>query len=177
MSNPINVNPSIANLGLRELAKFGSSIYGNDIYYLKNFIDLMIPVIGEKEIVERLLKNETNNKERLVQIGTNWEQTKIKLKKLDKLIERTKASFDSLEDKTLKKKELVSYKNLLTKASKITPLKSLIFDLMVFLIEDTTIGRMTIPSEYFKILEHKGHRPVGEMDKRLLGGRMEYGQR
>jgi len=168
----INLNPTFTQISQRKIAFFCSSTLGNDIYYLKEFIDLMINVIGEQEVVRLLMIDKSNNSEVNKKIGENWNKQKgIKnsLKKLDKIIEQTKSAYDLLEDKSLKKKEKADYSRLVNKANKISLIKPEIYSLFVFLVNCTSLQRMTIPQDYFKILEHRGNKPVQGFDKRRVG--------
>ena len=167
----IALNNSFSQFALRKIAYASSSTLGNDLYFLKEFVDMMVNVIGEDAVIELLKKNNSGNKTNLNRIGKEWnEQTgmKRKLIKLDKIIEKTKASYDLLDDKTLKKKD-VKYENFKEKAKKISVIKPDLFALFVFLVNSTSISRMTIPQEYFKHLEHRQSRSVGDLDKRRVG--------
>ena len=103
------LNNSFSQFALRKIAYASSSTLGNDIYFLKEFIDLMIQVIGEDKVIKMLKEDKGNNRTNLNKIGNNWNEPsgmKNNLIKFDKVVEKTKASFDLLEDKTLKKKDI-----------------------------------------------------------------------
>lgn len=168
----IILNSVFTQLALRKCAFFGSSTLGNDIYYLKEFIDLMINIVGEERVIELLKNDKSSNSKVLNRIAKEWHEKKgmkRKLSKFDKLIEKTKLAFDKLEDKNFKKTDDPSYKTLTEKSKKITALKPEIYALFVFLVNNSTLSRMTIPPDYFKILEQRFSRPIGEFDKRRVG--------
>lgn len=168
----ISVNPIFTSISLRKIAFFCSSKLGDDIYYLKEFIDIMINVYGEDLLIDMLKKDQSNNKKILNKIGNDWDKSngmRNNLKKFDKLIEITKSAYDTLDDKTLKKTDSPSYKTFLEKSKRIPAIKDDFYALFVFLVNNSSINRMSIPQEYFKILEHRFNRAVGEMEKRRIG--------
>lgn len=164
----INLNPTFTQISQRKIAFFCSSVLGNDIYYMKEFIDLMINVFGEEELL-KLLKNDKSKLNK--KIGEDWNKPKgmkKSLKNFDKLIEQTKSAYDLLEDKSLKKKGTPDYTKLMSKAKKIPAIKPDVYSLFVFFINNTSLQRMTIPQEYYKILEHRGNKPVQGFDKKRV---------
>ncbi len=174
----IELNHIFSQTSLRKIAFSSSSTLGNDVYYLKEFIDLMINVVGEEKVIEMLKKDISGNKKRLNKIGEDWNKPtgiKRKFKKLDMLIQKTKSAYDILEDKTLAKKEnkdKVNYMVFSQKAKMIPMINEELYALFVFFVLNTSLKMKTIPPEYYKILEHKNFRTVGEMEKR----RMAHGQ-
>jgi hypothetical protein len=163
----VTLNSIFTQLSLRKIAYFISSTLGNDIYYLKEFIDIGLSIIGEEKAIEMLKKG--NSAEKL--LGENWNKAngvKKQLIKLDKIIEKTKNAYDLLEDKTMKKNEK-DYKIFADRCKKVSLIKPELFTLFVFLINNTTLKNGNIPSDYYKILEHKGFRAVGELDRRRVG--------
>jgi len=175
MTSEVNLNSIFTQLSLRKIAFFGSSILGNDIYFLKEFIDLMINIIGEETLIEMLKKDNSRNKKINNLLGENWEKPtgmKRTLKKFDMVIEKTKTAYDLLENQEIDKKQkdrTLKYQLFSQKAKKIPVIKPDVYSLFIFLVNNTSIKRMTIPQEYFKILEHKGYRSMDEFDKRRVG--------
>jgi len=95
MMMEISVNPASTSILLRKLAFFGSSLLGNDIYYMKEFIDLLINIVGEDKLIGLLINDTSNNRTRNNEIGRNWNKPngmKSKLRNFDKIIERTKSA-------------------------------------------------------------------------------------
>jgi len=167
----ISLNPTITQIAQRKIAFFASSHLSNDLYFLKEFIDLMINVVGEEELIALLKKDDGTNSKRNNEIAKNWNKPngiKKTLKKFDKLIEQTKSVYDLIEDKSLKKKEKSDYSKLTSKAKKISVIKPDIYSLFVFLVNCTSLNRMTIPQEYYKILEHRGNKPIQGFDKKRV---------
>lgn len=168
----ISITPIFGELALRKIAQFGSSYLGNDIYYMKEFIDLMINIVGEDKLIELLKNDDSDNKKRNNEIGKNWNEpfgTKRKLIEFDIIVEKTKASYDILEDKTLNKIKDLKYEDFINKAKKIPAIKPDLYSLFVFLINCSSIQRMTIKPEWYKILEHRGNRSIGELEKKRVG--------
>lgn len=156
----ITLNNIYDKLALKKLAMWGSSNLGNDIYYLKEFIDMMINVIGEDKLVKMLQEDKSTNATRTNYLGNNWLKVKKKLKEFDEIVEKSKSAYDLLEDKTMKKKDKdLSVFN--EKAKKIPMIKEDVYTLFIFLISNTSLNIRTIPSEFWKILEYKGSR-LGE---------------
>lgn len=163
----ISLSPAITQLCLRKLALYGSSVLGNDIYYLKEFNDIIISSIGEDVLVNMLKSDVSRNSRILNKIGNNWYLSngmKRKLEKFDKIIEDTKSSYDVLEDKKLEKKNK-GYSNFVSKSSRLPAIKSDFYALFNFLVESTSISNKTIPPEFFKILEHMGNKPMIGMSR------------
>lgn len=168
----IPINPIFTTMCLRKLAFFSSSTLGNDIYYLKEFVEIMINVIGENKLVDMLKTDNSNNKDVYNRIGENWNKIngiKKGLSNLDKVVESTKQSYDILEDKSLKDFKKLNYKNFIKRSSKIPMIKQDLYALFVFLVNSTTIKRMTIPADYFKIFESRNFKSISEFDKRKVG--------
>jgi len=161
----INLNQVFTQLALRKIALFCSSTNGNDLYFLKEFIDIMINVVGEERLINMLKEDSSEINKNL---GENWIKVKLDLKKFDKIVEKTKASYDLLEDKTMDKKDL-KYKDFSEKARKIPLIKQDIYTLFVFLINNTSISQKSIPPEMFKLLDFPRSRAIGELDKRRVG--------
>ena len=151
-----SVNPITSQLILRNLGMYCSSYLANDIYFLLESINLMISDIGE-EFVEKRYKQE----------GKDWKKVKVKLEELNKLVIRTKTFYDPIIDKKFDKKEINENKTqsmfkkyFVKTGSKIALLQRDMYDIFIFLVKSTTIQRMTIPSEAFKVLEHSGFRKM-----------------
>lgn len=152
------ISPLIQQQILRMLGSALSTYNGADIYYYVRATYMMI-----SDLEEDYVKEEWEKK------GGNWEKTKKNLEKLDKKANYVKAYFDSLEDKKFekKKKELEIKKYYIKGVSKIPLLMPEFFDLFVFLLKKTPLHRQTIPSQAFKIIEHKKVAPFGEKKPRI----------
>lgn len=171
-----NLNPLISDLALRKTAMWGSSTLGNDIYYLKECVDLIINVIGEEKFVEMLINDKSPNCKVNNEIGKNWYRgngMKHRLRKFDKIVETTKASYDVLEDKTLNKKD-IKYTKFISKATRVPMIKQDLYALYVFVILNTNLSRMTVRSEMWKILENKGSKLGDTRRPTLMGGGVPF---
>lgn len=168
----VKLNDIFTQLSLRKIAYFSSSVLGNDIYFLREYIDVMINVIGEEKLIEMLLKDDSPNSKKNKEIGENWYKNKgmkKMLRNFDRIIEETKSAYDFVEDKTLKKRD-VNFSRFSSKAKKIPMIKPEIYALFVFLVKNTSINRMTIPPEYYRIVEHVGYRSLGDLKKKRSVG-------
>jgi hypothetical protein len=179
----INLNSVFSTIALRKIAYYTGSFLGNDIYFMKEFVDLMIGAIGEEKIVERLKFDKSQNSKRLNQIGENWFKPngmKNKLKKFDKIIEKTKLSYDVLEDPTLSKnkeeKKDLKYSDFSIKAMKIPAIKEDFISLFVFLVNSTQLSQMSLKPEDIKVMENKGYKVVDDLDKKRLGDKLSSGR-
>jgi hypothetical protein len=174
-----NLNSIFQNTGLRKIARFTSSANGNDIYYLKEFVDIMINIVGEVRLVEELKKDKGNNKERLNKIGKNWfknKGTKSKLRKFDGLIQKTKGAYDLIEDKTFAKKDnkdKISFSIFSQKAKLLPAINEDLYALFVFFVTNTSLNMKSIPPEYYKDLDHKDYRTVGQMERKPVMEKLE----
>lgn len=170
--NELALNQIFTQIGLRKIAYFCSSTLGNDLYFLKEFIEVMINVIGEEKLITMLKDDISSNSKVNKQIGENWFKSngmKKKLIELDRIIEQTKCAYDLLEDKTLKDTKKPSYKNFIKKCKKVPMIKPELYSLFVFLVNSSSIKRMSINPEYFKVLESRQFKMAGEFDKKRVG--------
>jgi hypothetical protein len=173
--NEINLNPVITQLALRELAKYGANTLGNDSYYLKNFVELLIPVFGEDNLIEMLKNDKGNNSKRNNEMGINW-FSKIKgmskkLQDFNSIILKTKWAWDCIENKEFTKlNKDPNFSNFIKNAEKVSRYTSDITSLAIFMITSTPLKNTSIPSELWKILDQKNSR-IGEFDKRRIGDR------
>ncbi|MCK9370208.1 hypothetical protein M0R04_09910, partial [Candidatus Dojkabacteria bacterium] len=138
-----------------------------EMYYLVRAIRILLEVIGEKK-VKRLWEKE----------GYNWEKTEKLLKRADRLAIEVKAYYDDIEQKRAGKstKETNPRKYFLKTASKIPAINEELYRLFVFLSMHCSIHRMSIPSEAFKILEHKDRKPLDLSRKPIMPNTQEISQ-
>lgn len=146
-----SISPLVSQMILRILGSYCSTHVGNDVYYLVRAINMMKSDLGEE-----FIKKEWESS------GRNWEKTKNNLEKLEKKSIEVKAFYDSIEDKKMEKKtqELTIKRFYIKTASKIPVLLPEIYDLFIILIKKTQLQRQTIPSEAFRILEHKNYKTI-----------------
>lgn len=176
MTNLVPVNQVISQIAMKKIAYFGGSTLGNDIYYMKEFIDILINVIGENRLINLLSKDESENRNINNRIGEDWFKSngmKRKLLKFDKKIDETKRTYDILDTNDLKKKDTPNFKNFLENAGNISPIKPDLYSLFVFIISCSSIQKMSIRTEDFKVMQQKGYRSAGELNKRKVGDRVE----
>ena len=152
--NLISSPAIIYQLYHRKLGAFGSSTIGNDLYYLKEFVDLGIQDFGEDRIVEMLKADESKNSRRCRELGENWKMVSKRLKYFDIALNKSKGFYDKVEKKDFSKIDDKDVKNFLRLARKISLIKQDIYTLAIFLIKNSPLQKQTIPSEAWKILEH-----------------------
>ena len=124
--------PPIFSLYLRKLGAFGTSTMGNDLYYLKEFVDMCIQDFGEEKIVEMLKKDKSLNMKNCRRIGENWEKVKRDLNKFDVHVSRAKGFFDKIEKKDFKKMGDEDTQAFLGYTKKVPLIKIDIYCLFVF---------------------------------------------
>lgn len=156
------ISPLINQMSLRNLGIYSSSYLANDIYYLIETINLLLPDIGE-DFISKKYKEQ----------GKDWEKTKKNLDKLNKLVIKVKIHYDAIEDKKFSKiakkdPERILQRFFIKTASKIALAQRELYDLFVFLVKLSTIQRQQIPSEAFKILEHIGFKKI-DLTKKPIG--------
>ena len=131
-------------------------------------IDLFINSFGKSKVLE-LLEKESGS---LKKIADNWNKNNGFLKKFYKVFFNSsigKLAQDTLKDKKLKEKDTFEYRRLVKGMKKINCIRPEISALYVFLINNSVIKNMSIPREYFKVLEHSTYKLVPEDKKRKVG--------
>lgn len=161
----ISISPVLAQLYLRKLAQFGSSYFGNDVYALKEFVDVCMNEVGVEKLIEMLKMDEGENKERNRYLGNNWEKIQLRLNKFDKMVSIAKPLYDKVENKKFTKISEKDVKDAIRASSKISIIKQDVYTLAVFLIKNSTLQRMTVPSDAWKILE-RTHKIIGAPQRR-----------
>jgi len=152
----LNVSPLLMPIYTRKLGIYCSGYLGNDIYYLKEFVDIFINEIGENKVVEMLKNDNSENSKRCNLIGDNWDNFKSKMLKFDILLGKAKGFYDKIENKKFTKVTEKDVKEFMRLVKKIPLIKQDLYTIMIFLIKNTTLQRMSIPPDAFKILEHLG---------------------
>ena len=169
----INISPIYATTIVQKIALYCSSYLGNDIYYLKEAVMLMINLYGEEKLVEMLKKDDSDNKKVVRKIGENWHNPKgmkKKLKKISKILELINKSYSILEDKTIpkEKRDKITYKDFIKQCKEFPKIESDFYALFVFLVQNSSIQNMNISSQYLKVLE-SGGKTFGGVQKERLG--------
>ena len=138
----ISFPPAINQIELRKLAMFCSSYLGNDLYFLNEFNMIALSTFKEMKSEKWIEEN-----------FKGYEQIKPKLRKLGKRINEAKAYYDAIEDKRFEKKdkETEIKRAWLYKIRPIALVQQEIFDLMVFIIMNTSLQRQSMKSDSFKI--------------------------
>lgn len=148
------ISPLIMQMATRNLGMYCSSYLANDLYYLLESVNLLIPDIGEDFISEKYKEE-----------GKDWNEIKKKLEKLTKLIIKVKVWYDPIEDKKFqriakKDPERKIQRFFIKTASKVALMQSELYNLFVFLVKNTSIQRNQIHTDAFKILEHTGFKKL-----------------
>lgn len=152
----------------RKIAYSSSTYLANDVYFKMGVIDLFINSYG----IEKLKGMLDNSKiESLKKISEKLNLPGGFLNKFYKVYSKSsiaKLSQDTLKDKELKNKDTFEYKRLMKDMRKINCIRPHITQLYVFLIENSAIKNLTIPPEYFKIIEHSNYKNISD-SKRKVG--------
>ena len=168
----ISINPIYATTIVQKIALYCSSYNGNDIYYLKEAVMIMINLFGEEQLVEMLKKDESNNKLVVRKIGEDWYKQrgmKRKLQKMSIILEKINKSYSILEDKTLpkEKRNKITYRDFLRQCKEFPRIENDFYALFVFLVQNSSIQNMNISSQYLKVLETGGKTFGGVQKERL----------
>lgn len=169
MSDLIFLSQAITGEIQRKIAYSSSSYFANDIYFKMGVIELFISSFGHEKIIE-LLSN--SDSEVLKNIGLNWNKSSGFYRKFNRLLSSTsiaKLSQDAIKDKKLKEKDTFEYHRFVKDMKKINVIRPEITTLYVFLVDNSMIKNMTIPREYYKVLEHTNYKVVPEDKKRRVG--------
>lgn len=169
----INISPIYATTIVQKIALYCSSYNGNDIYYLKEAVMLLVNLFGEERLIEMMKKDESANKLIVRKIGENWNKPKGMKKKLQKIsiiLEKINKSYSILEDKTLpkEKREKITYRDYLRFCKEFPKIENDFYALFVFLIQNSSIQNMNISPQFLKVLE-SGGRTFGGVDKLKVG--------
>lgn len=156
------ISPLITQVALRNLGMYCSSYLANDLYFFMEAVHLLVADIGDVNLTKLFQES-----------GKDWTVTKKRIEEIDKKIMAMKVFYDALEDKKFahKDKENILKKYFVKTASKIALMQTEIYELFVFLVKSSTLQRMTIPQDAFKILEHIGFKKI-ELDKRRAPNQM-----
>ncbi len=146
-----SISPLISQIVLRHLGLYSSERLSVDIYSLMEAVNILISDFGEDYLKQEYKK-----------IGKDWGEIKVKLDTINKLVTKTKIFYDPIIDKKFAKEttdvnkvQSMFKKHFIKTASKISLMQREIYDLFIFLIKNCTIQRLSIPSDAFKILEHR----------------------
>ncbi len=154
MPNLISSPHLVYQIYLRKWGAFGGSSMGNDIYYLKEFVDLCIQDFGEDNVVEMLKNDNSPNSRNYNRIAENWKSVKIKMKRLDVWLNKAKGYFDKVEKKDYTKINDKDVREFLRYSRRIPLIKPDLYSLAIFLVKNSPLQKQTIPSEAWKVLEH-----------------------
>jgi len=144
--------PSITQMVQRNLGASASSYLGNDIYYLIKAVDALVSNVGE-DFVKKLIEER----------GRRWEDVKKTLLEMNSLSIEVKVFYDLIQDKKFEKKEVnlfnaqKMFRNYFKNTAKKIPLMQReLYDLLIILLENTNVGKRTIPSDAWRVVEHIG---------------------
>src|SRR3990167_10933930 len=143
------ISPIVSKMILRNLGMAVSTYLGLDFYYLLEAVNTLVSDVGEEWL-------EKKHKE----IGKEWKDIKENLNELNKLSTKTKLFYDAIADKKFDKMDSSKVQSMFNhqfkkNSSKIALSQRELYDLFIFLVKNTTIKNQDIPSDAFKILEHR----------------------
>lgn len=172
----ISISPIYATTIVQKIALYCSSYNGNDLYYLKEAMMILISLFGEENLVNMMKNDNSNNKEVVRKIGNDWYKPKgmkKNLRKISRILELTHKSYSILEDKKLTKeqREKITYEDFVEQCEFVPKIENEFYALFVFLIENSSIQNMNISSQYLKVLETG--KSFGGVDKRRLGDKKD----
>lgn len=154
----------------RKIAYSSSTYLANDVYFKMGVIDLFINSYGKDQLKEMLSQSEVPT---LKKMSEKFDSVGGFLSKFYKTYSNSsiaKLSQDTLKDKELKKKDTFEYRRLARDMRKINCIRPEITMLYVFCIENTPIRNMSIPREYYKIIEHVSYKNISDnLNKRKVG--------
>ena len=144
----------VGQMVLRKCGMFASSSLADDLYYLLEAVNLLRKDVGDDILKEHY--------------GNEWDNVQRKLIRLQILVNGAKIFYDALEDKVFKKskKEKAIREAFIKYLSQIPLVQDILFDVFIVLVSKTQLQRRQIPSEAFKVLEHKSFRKI-DMSGRL----------
>jgi len=134
----------------RTLGAYGSERLQINLVYLIEACDLIIPLVGEEWLIEQYLKK-----------GKSWADEKIKLASMRKKLMKMKVFYDHLENlrhepiKKIKTTQSEIKRCFQKYIRRIAMMQPDLYFLFVLLCENTTLKSRKIPSDYFKILDHR----------------------
>lgn len=146
--------PIIYQILLRKLGAYGSSSLGNDIYYLKEFVDIFIQDFGEEKVIEMLKNDTSSNSKRCKELAENWKDFKTDWRYFDRALNRAKGYFDKIENKDFSKISEDNVRDFGRYARYVPLIKEDLYTLVVFFIRNSPIQKKTIPLDAWKVLEH-----------------------
>ena len=154
----IQISPIFATTIVQKLALYCSSYNGNDVYYLKETVVLMINLFGEEHLVKMLKEDKSANSKITNKMGEEWFNSngmKNKLKKISTILEKVNKSYSLLEDKTLKKKEKesIKFRDYLVQCRELPRIENDLYALFVFMVQNSSIQQMNISPQFLKVLE------------------------
>ncbi len=149
---------------MRKIAYSSSSYFANDLYFKMSAVQLFISSVGEEKVKKMLLQC---NDKILKKIGEKWESFILYFDKILTTSSIAKLSQDLIKDKEFKKNE--EYDKMVSDLKKMGVIRPQIIALYVFFIENSAIKNMTIPREYYKIIEHSGYKVILDANKRKVG--------
>lgn len=154
----IPISPIYATTIVQKIALYCSSYAGNDTYYLKEAVMLLVNLYGEERIIEMLKKDESPNKTLLRKIGEDWRKPKgmkKKLSKISKILEKINKSYSILEDKKIpkEKKETIKFQDFLKQTKEFPKIEMEFYALFVFLVDNCSVRQMNISPQFLKVLE------------------------
>lgn len=159
-----SVSPIISQMVLRKLGMYCSERMNVDQYYLIEAVNILIAEVGEDFIRERYEK-----------IGRDWDKVKKVLDDITVNVSRVKTFYDPILDKKMSKSSTKGNTNKIEQmflshftkwGRKLALVQRELYDIFVFIVDQTTIQRQQIKNEAFKILEHQGYRTLEDKSKK-----------
>jgi len=157
------IAPSIRQLIIRDLGKYGGNSGANKFFFLINVIDSLVTHIGEDVVIERFnqeierLKNfqEKTGESTIYSRIQTWSQVNTILDNLRPRVSELQFAYDDIKDKTFRdeKKEPLKKLNYKKLTKKISPYQLEIYFVFNLLMKISAMQHQTIPPEAFRTPE------------------------
>jgi len=157
------IAPSIRQLIIRDLGKYGGNSGVNKFFFLTNVIDSLITHIGEDVVIEKFNEEMKRLKEFQEKTGEstiydriqNWSQVNKMLDNLRPKVSEIQFAYDDISDKKFKdeKKDVNKKLNYKKLTKKISPYQLEIYFLFNLLMKISSMQHQTIPPEAFRTPE------------------------
>lgn len=150
----------------RKWAYYGATYLGNDLFYLKEFVDLCIQDLGEEETKQELIDYQGSNEKKLNKIGKDWDDFLLRYKAFGRKIIEAKGFYDKIEKKDFTKIESKDVLDFLGLSKRIPLIQDEIYALAIFFLKMSRVKDNTIQEAEWKVLEHSGLKKIEVRPKR-----------
>ena len=162
----INSHNILNQILIKKICCFGTSLLGDDIYYLFEFVRICIEDFGEPNLIQMLKEDNSRNKERLNKLGNEWESFKITMKHIGKKLSQLKLFYDRVNEKKFKQIEDKSMSDFLSASTRLSLIQENLYALFIFFISHSRIKLGKITTQDWKVLQYVDLKKVSNVPKR-----------